>query len=525
MKKQQDLDFDWIRKGILEEFGYTKYVSAYDENEERFNNYTNIQHKISRFIDVVNSPDSGFLTVGFNNEELIKIGTKIIGFKEENEPMIYNKIKNHSHDINLDFLLDVKEDIDLTIPNIPLNRLLAINFFEVDEKYEKYERYYVNMDHYDEAIHKLIQILKHDITDKYKNYNLLEYGYNNIKAIKSILDASLEYILEFKIKCYRLGYYDVSPCYILNYIDLIDHTIAAAVYLIQFRTSIHVPGLKFVDRKDFFDKILHGIKKIEVSVKDFLNNLKKDPREILNIDKYNEKIKILSNYLKYKEIYSECILTNDALQKEVKESFESFDEFEKYFKYYTKFNKTKTDTEKGKIKKAKILITEGERTTEYIDKTDTIRKFRRILCDKYENNFIDYTVHDIKILFEEIYIRKIKSPILDRTASSIIKSLETSDILRPYKFNPETNELLEKVSDINNFSILEQQKIRFLDLKIWRGVCCSYLGPNYYYQYCTLRNDMWKIFLMVFEAENECQIYKILHYIGSLFTDLLLDNE
>lgn len=493
MKKREQKYVASIRRKILKRLGYEKSVSYYD-NEEAFNRYTSIVHQTENFAKELLDPNSEFRWFEFNEENediFVDMGIKLIN-RTSKHHKIYNRISKSSS--NIDFRIFVKDFENIALDNI----------CEKNPRLKK-------------ITSERFRALNAAVTNVVMLYNIQNY-IETVIVLKNINNSVLRDINEARCDLYDAGYDIPISFYIEKYIDFVDHIVTASFYLINFRRSIHNYYISTIGIGEFFDKLIEGAKEIKEQVTNVLhefnsNNINTSNMETIHDTYCNNKIIKFSYYLKRKSVYKELEETMKCLCEEIEKNPKKFDFETSYERYRYKFNSIQDDSEKGAIRKAKLMVTEGKRVIGYSKKIESIRNLMIYARDNYQNEFLDGGCFSFQALFREIYVIKTKSPVFKRTANTILREFEFAKLFKK----------LGKAYTDKEKNLLEQ-KIRFLDLKFMRGLMVSFDLAPYYAKYCELKRIMWDTFLLCYGLIDDGYICQVINYIGDSFINLLLSK-
>lgn len=479
MDQKQKEYFQSIRKRILKKLGYDKYVSP---NDPEFNQYSNILHQVKNFIDSLadqESPFQFFDCTEENKDVFVELGIILIQRSSDNH-QIYSQMKKLN--TMTDFKIFIKD-----CNNVSLDEICKKN--------------------------PQLKILTHDnfrrcmnaITECVKIYNIANYK-DTVQIIKG---ANTEVFIEIdkaKKALHNAGYNISVPEYIEYYMDVIDHIVKVSIYMIYCRGISYNCPLTPLSFNKFFDKLIDGAK----SIKEELRKALLKNKNLLHND-VKTKITRFAYYLERKAAYKESAKTMNLLCNEINRDPKKFDFEVRRFKYKKAFDRISNSAKNGDIRKAKVLVTESERVTDYNKKIKSIKDLMIFARDNFHNEIIDYNCRNVKALFREIYVIKTQSPVLKRTATTIVRNFEYGGLFK---------EPGESYTDKER-KILGQ-KTRFLDLKCTRGLLSALGMSSYYSKYCELRQIMWDTLLLSYSAIDEDYIYSIIKCIGDLFTELLL---
>ncbi|MDD6488456.1 MAG: hypothetical protein PUG48_01390 [Clostridia bacterium] len=488
MDQKQKEYFQSIRKKILKRLGNDKQVSPYEfddditDKQDRFNESTSIAHMVTRFMNSLVDPESPFQWFDFtekNKDVFVELGVILIQRSSDNH-QIYSQMKKLN--TMTDFKIFIKD-----FNNVSLDEICKKN--------------------------PQLEILTHDnfrrcmnsVTERVKIYNIANYK----DTVQIIKDANTEVFIEIdkaKKALHNAGYNSSVPEYIEYYMDLIDHIVKVSIYLINYRGIVCNSYISQLSFDEFFDKMIDGAKAIKEKLREVLLKNKK----FVNSD-IKEKITRFAYYLERKAAYKESAETMNLLCDEIDSDPEKFDLDRNYLKYRYSFNRIRSSGKNSKVKKAKVLVTESERVTNYNQKIKSIKALMIFARDNFHNEIIDYNCRNVKALFREIYVIKTQSPVLKRTANTIVRDFESKKLFKKpgESYTNEERKILE-------------QKTRFLDLKCTRGLLSALGMSSYYSKYCELRQIMWDTLLLSYSAIDEDYIYSVIRDIGNLFTDLLL---
>lgn len=520
-----DIDKKKIRKGILTGLGYSKAVSAYDDDNNEFNKYTGIQHQIKKFLDEITKLGSEFQLFEFNEDDYIKMGIRIIKSKRD-KGQFYSKIRKHHPEIILDFLLDPIPDYNKGI------------------KYCQEHNY-----EYSEIIND-IHRYKRNINNVFKDYVMLEsYFYREIENYIEIMENVSERIIVYKADFYNAGYWDLAPCFIDIYMDLVIQFVKSLVYLVKNCSTIHSPLFPFInDTKEFMDRLMYGLDDIEHGVEEFVEeydlNYKDENNPIKSLKSYNEKVRAFSNYLRCKSLYCEYQKTMEVLYKENDENHEEnvflkiinnpqYDRIRDYkgeekekeieneiakkgrdFDYLeyimSEEYKNKYHPQKLKDEKIRLLITLGIEDNYYTKRKDDLESLLKFAREIYLNDFLDPVIFDVNALYNEFYKSKSNSPIFHKNATTVMREITEGKLIKQ-----------DNLPDFYDLPLLTRQKLRFLDMKILRWYICNNYSKEYYKLFSEAIVKMWDILLKSFRTVNECRIYETIRYTGTLYAQLI----
>ena len=490
MNQKQKKYFQSIRKQILRKLGYEKYVPP---NDPEFKQYSNILHQVKNFIDSLADQGSPFKWFDFTTENkkvFVKLCVSLI-----NRPS-----KNHQIYMQMDDL-STKTDFQLFTRDFK-----SINIYDI----------YKNNPQFTPLIHATFRKIKEIITDITKVYRIKNYR-ETVKKLKYINNDILKRIENARNELYDANYFISLPMYMEEYMKLVDYIVNTFIYLIFFRCVLCDEDTTRISPEEVFDKLIDGTKKIQKKVKEVLDNLNndriigKDGKSIRNTN-CDEKIIKFSYYLERKAVYKESSEIMELLCNEIKNNPEEFDLKSRQLNYIDEIKRTKASDKNYEAKTEKVLVAELKKVTNYKEKIKTIRKLMTFAKDDYQNAFIDYNYSGINALFREIYIIKTKHPTLKITATTIVRDFESEELFKEPKESYTDEELK-----------IQEQKLRFLDLKFMRGIMVNYLPAHCYVKYCELKRMIWDTFLLSYSNIDDYYICRTVNYIGDGLINLLLD--